>query len=84
MPPESREIECRILAFLESELLSPGVTVRRDDDLLEDELVDSVGAVRLAAFVEKEFRFAMGPADFVIENFRSVAALAEYVRRTAG
>lgn len=84
MPPETEEIESRILAFLRSEVLNPDVEVHRDDELLEDEILDSMAVVRLGAFVEKEFRFAMRPADFVVENFRSVAVLAEYVRGAAG
>ena len=79
----TEEIEAQILEFMTRELLSPGVTIRRDDELLTDEIVDSVGVVRLAAFVEEEFRLDMQPGDFVIENFRSIAVLAEYVGRAA-
>jgi acyl carrier protein len=40
--------------------------------------------LRLATFVEEEFRFKIQPADFVIENFQTVAVLAAYVRRAVG
>lgn len=81
---DTREVEDRILAFVRRELLSPEVAVRRDDELLSGALLDSVGALRLAAFVQEEFRFMMPPADFVIANFQSVAALAEYIRTATG
>ena len=78
------EIEHGILAFVQSELLGPGSTVNRDDDLLSGDLLDSVAVLRLATFVDEEFQIGMQPADFVIENFQTVAVLAEYVRRARG
>ena len=77
----TQEVEERILAFIHSELLSFGVTLQRNDELLEDGLLDSMAVLRLAAFIEEEFQFKMQPADFVIENFQTVAVLSDYVRR---
>jgi acyl carrier protein len=75
------EIEDRILGFIAGELLDPDVPVDRDDDLLSGELLDSVAILRLAAHVEEEFCFKIQPADLVIENFQTGAALAAYVLR---
>lgn len=77
------EVERRILEFIRGELLSPGMDVNRDHDLLS-ELLDSVAVLRLAAFVDEEFRIATRPEDFVIENFQNVAVLGAHVCRTAG
>ncbi len=79
--PEAPEIERRVLAFLQRELLEPGVTIGRDADLLSGEVLDSMGVLRLAAFVGEEFQIVMQPSDFVVENFRSVAVIAGYVGR---
>jgi acyl carrier protein len=76
--------EERLVAFIEKELLSPGETVTRDDDLLSGELFDSIGVLRLAAFVEEDFAIEMEPSDFVIENFQNVGVLAEYILRAYG
>ena len=81
--PEPSEVEGRILAFLRDEVLGPEATVGRDDELLETGLLDSMAALRLATFVEEEFRFKMQPSDFVVENFQTVAALATLVNRRA-
>ena len=78
---ETEDIETRILAFLRRELLSPGVQVARNDDLLSGELLDSMSVLRLAAFVGQEFRIDVQPTDFVVENFRNVAAISAYVGR---
>ncbi len=37
--------------------------VNRDDDLLSGDILDSIGVLRLAAFVEEEFQINMQPAD---------------------
>lgn len=79
---EAQEVESRIIAFVECELLSPGETVDRDDDLLSGEIFDSIGVLRLAAFVDEDFKLEMQPSDFVIENFQTVAALAQYILST--
>lgn len=76
-----QELESRILDFILSELLSPQATLHREDDLLSGEILDSVAVLRLAAFVQEEFRFSLEPSDFVVENFQNVAVLADYVRR---
>ena len=79
----TEHIKSRILEFLERHLLSPDVKVQRDDDLLSGELLDSIGALRLAAFLEKEFGIDMQSTGFVVENFQSVAVLAAYVLRAS-
>ena len=81
--PTEQHIEARILEFLERHLLDPDVEIQRDDDLLSGELLDSIGALRLAAFLEKEFEIDMQSTGFVVENFQSVAVLAAYVLRAA-
>ena len=79
-PPDVADVEARLLAFLHRELAPPGETVGRDDDLLGGEILDSIGVVRFAAFVEQDFGLSIRPADLVIENFRTVAVLAAFVR----
>lgn len=78
---EAHEVEARIVTFIERELLSPGEAVDRDDDLLSGDIFDSIGVLRLAAFVDEDFKLEMQPSDFVIENFQTVAAIAQYILR---
>jgi acyl carrier protein len=77
--PSIVDVERRIVEFMQRELLPPDVTVGRDDDLLSGDLLDSIGVLRLATFVDQEFAIGMQPSDFVIENFQTVAVLARYV-----
>lgn len=73
-----QDIETKILAFVHDELLAPGQTVERDDDLLSD-LLDSMAVLRLANYVDEEFGLTTRPQDFVVENFESAATIARYV-----
>ncbi len=78
--PGTAEVERRILAFVRDELVTSGTTVGREDDLLSD-LLDSVAALRLGTFAAEEFDIEIRPADFVVENFRTAVALADFVLR---
>ena len=82
--PSIEQIELRLMDYMERELLSPDVKLDRQDDLLSGELLDSIGALRLAAFIEKEYRIDMQSSGFVVENFQSIATLAEFVRGAFG
>jgi acyl carrier protein len=77
------EVERRVQAFLQDELLPPGLAVTRDTELLSGDVLDSMGALRLSAFVGEEFGIPVRPSDFVVEHFRSVAAVAAFVLRAA-
>ena len=76
----SRQVEDRLIDFIRGQLLAPGTAVGRDDDLLSGDLLDSIAVLRLATFVEEELGIVVQPADFVVENFRTIAVLADYVR----
>jgi acyl carrier protein len=68
--------------FLEQEVGDRGRSIDRDADLLSGGVLNSMAVVRLASFVGAAFGFQVQPEDFVIENFRSVGAIAAYVVRS--
>jgi acyl carrier protein len=80
--PQADRIVSQVLDFLQREVLSPGTTVGRDEDLLAGEVLDSMGVLRLAAFMAEAFEIEIRPSDYVIENYRTVATIAAYVERT--
>jgi acyl carrier protein len=55
--------------------------VQADTGLLVTGLVDSVGLVRLAAFLETELGIAIPDRDVTLEHFGSLAAIEAYVGR---
>lgn len=65
--------------FIADELISDEAPLGFDDNLLADGMIDSLGAVRLIAFVEERFGFQIPPEDLVLENFRTINCLADYL-----
>jgi acyl carrier protein len=59
--------------FIVEELVSDEAPLGLDDNLLADGMIDSLGAVRLIAFIEERFGFQIPP------NFRTIHRLAAYL-----
>lgn len=55
--------------------------IGEEDDLLGDELIDSMGVMRLVAFIEKEYSVAVPPEDVRIENFMNVRKISRYIEQ---
>jgi acyl carrier protein len=77
----AQSIEDRIVEFVRRELLDADAPFDRDANLLTGDRIDSMGVLRLSAFVAETFGVAMRPGDFVVENFRTVGVLAGFVLR---
>ena len=69
-----------IRRFVVADLLD-GEEVDDGEDLLLSGLVDSMGVMRLVAFMEEEFNLSIPPQDVTIENFSSLDTLADYLER---
>jgi acyl carrier protein len=67
----------RVRDFLEPHFANH--EVRDDEDIFLLGYVNSLFAMQLLAFVEREFALTIEPADLEIENFRSVDAVTELV-----
>ena len=72
----------KLLQFITSEVLHGSVTdLQTDDDLLTTETIDSMGVMRLVAFVEECCGRRVPPEDVTIENFISIDAICGYLSR---
>lgn len=67
-----------ITAFIANELLD-GRLVEEDENLLLEGGVDSIGMIRLVAFIQETWQFEVPPDAFTIENFRTVASISAYL-----
>lgn len=69
--------------FLLTELLAgqPDLVIADDDNLLLSGLVDSLGMLRLVAFIEAQFQCDVPPEDVTIENFATLRVIADYLER---
>ncbi|WP_326700283.1 acyl carrier protein [Streptomyces sp. NBC_01754] len=76
----------RISEYIVTEFL-PDLTPAQlppDQDLLADGVIDSLGVLKLIAWVEHHFGLAVGDTDLDPDNFRSVRAIDAYVARSKG
>ncbi len=67
-----------IREYVVSELLS-GRAVEDNEDLLLSGLVDSIGVMRLVAFIEQHCNISVPPQDVTIDNFANLAVICSYI-----
>lgn len=63
------------------EQIKPGVDFRTEENLIEEEILDSFDIVTLVAKLNDEFDIEITPADLVPENFNSAEKIYELVTR---
>jgi acyl carrier protein len=70
------DLERALLVFVRDDLLKgKPVAVDTDTYLFDDGLVDSLGILRLIAFLELQIGRSIPDSDVVMEHFRSVRAM---------
>ena len=69
--------------FITQELLvdHDEIILTDDDDLLTTGLIDSLGIMRLVAFIEETFEKKIPYEDITIENFRSIRTIVNYLQK---
>jgi acyl carrier protein len=79
------DYESALAEFVRNELLhGRKVALTGDTDLLSAGIVDSLGILRLVAFMEERFGVRVPDEDVVFENFQSIQSMASYVSRLLG
>ena len=74
----------KLRQFLSDEIVIDGTEIRDDEDLLLSGLVDSMGMMRLIAFIEEREGIRVPPQDVTIENFATIDAMVAYLERAQG
>lgn len=67
--------------YISQTLLNGRTQVDADDDLLGEEIIDSMGVMQLIAFIEETFDCDVAQADITITNFRTIEAIEAYLVR---
>ena len=78
-----RSIRAAITGYIRENFLyaRPDYPLGDDDRLLDDGIVDSMGAVELVAFLEDQFAIDIPDDEITEDNFGSIAAIAGFVAR---
>jgi acyl carrier protein len=77
------DVKDRIRGFITSELAHRvgSAPVVDAESLLDRGVLDSLGLLRVLAFLEKEYQVTVKDEDVVPENFESVDAIAAFIAR---
>ncbi len=69
-----------IMSFVSDELVDPDDgDITADEELLVTERIDSLGLMRLIAYIGSELGIQVPYEDILIENFRSIEAIDRYL-----
>jgi acyl carrier protein len=66
--------------FIKQEILhGRSVALNDDVDLLASGVIDSLGILRMVAFMEERFGVKVPDEDVVFENFQNIRVMAQYI-----
>ena len=73
----------KIIAYITDNLLYEELDdpLTADENLLESGLIDSLGIMKLVAFLEDEFNVSIPPEDLIIENFMTIGHMSAYLSK---
>jgi acyl carrier protein len=79
-------VAAEVEKFIVEEIaLGSGVdSVGHNDDLLAQDVIDSLGIVELVAFLEARYGIDVGDDDLLPENFQSVNSVVAFVAAKGG
>lgn len=70
----------KIITYIKTEIsMEPMEDIDLEEDLLGNGIVDSLGMMKLALFIENEFKIKIAPEDMTVENFNTVQSISEYL-----
>lgn len=70
-----------IRQFITDEFVRDSSTIDEDTNLLEQEIIDSLGIFTLIAFMEDRFGVRVEPEEVNLENFETLGAISSLVER---
>ncbi len=74
------DYKAELTEFIRKEILSGrNVSLQENQDLLSAGIIDSLGILRLVAFMEKQLGIQVPDEDVVFENFQNIQVMSDYV-----
>ena len=75
----TEDIEEVIKDYIINELLNGNQDIKKDENLIIDGLVDSMGVARILSFIETHFDLTIPFEEVTLENFSSITSIINYV-----
>jgi acyl carrier protein len=71
-----------VQTFIQAEIApSRNVELTNSTNLIESGIIDSLGVMKMIAFVEQEYSVTLNPDDLVPENFETLDAITALLNR---
>lgn len=70
-----------VFLISDPELASGRDTINHEEPLIEGGLIDSMGILKLLAFLEEEYKITFEEEDITAENFATIDAIAALVQK---
>ena len=72
-----------IMEFIKNQLVREKTmkNIGRGDDLIESGIIDSLGILKLLAFLESRFSIHIADEELVPENFESIESIESFISR---
>mgnify|MGYP001814533223 CR=1 FL=1 len=67
--------------YLRDDMMQEEIVIDAEQNLLQEEIVDSLGLLRMVDYLEDRYAITIPPQDYVIDNFRNLNTIAAYVHR---
>jgi acyl carrier protein len=72
-------IESQIRRFIAGELNAEVSALTDDASLIDSGVLDSLGLLEVASFLERQYRIQVADIDLIGDNFETVQTIARYV-----
>ena len=72
-----------IMEFIKNQLVREKTmkNIGRGDDLIESGIIDSLGILKLLAFLEAKFSIHIADEELIPENFQSIESIESFISR---
>jgi acyl carrier protein len=73
------EIQENLLNFISRNFLTPKEEIVLDKSLVDAGIIDSMGLIEIATFMENQFSFKVHENDMIRDNFGSIFKMVNYI-----
>lgn len=78
------DVRDQIKSYIQDEFVKGGDVDVETVDLLEEEIVDSLGIFTLVSFIEEKFGVSVDPEDINLDNFQNLDTITALVESNKG
>jgi len=73
------EVKKEIKKFILEEFLPNGYDLNNNELLFDSGIIDSLGMIKLTAFIENTFDIVINPSEVTMDNFNTVEKIARII-----